>query len=101
MTARQTWKNWERRIAEDVGGRRIPVTGIDRADRDVEGGMFWYQAKLRRSLPAWIFDWLGGICGACPDGKVGVLVLRTPRMKDDDALVVLKWKDWRDLHGEK
>lgn len=100
MTARNTWKAFERQIASDCGGRRIPVTGIDRADRDVEAGMFWIQAKLRKSIPAWLFDWLGGICGACPEGKVGVLILRTPRMKNADALVVLKYRDWVALHGK-
>lgn len=99
MTARSTWKNWEWQVGKDLGGRRIPVTGIDRADRDVEAGMFWYQLKLRKSLPGWIFDWLHGICAACPDDRTGVLILRTPRMKNADALVVLKYKDWVHLHG--
>lgn len=99
MTARNTWKAFERQIAQDCGGRRIPVTGIDRADRDVEAGMFWIQAKLRKSLPDWIFDWLGGIRGACPEGKIGILILRTPRMRNADALVVLKYSDWIALHG--
>jgi hypothetical protein len=99
MTARNTWKGWERRVGKDLGGRRIPVTGIDRADRDVEAGIFFYQLKLRKSLPAWLFDWLGGICGACPSGKVGVLILRKPRMEDNDALVILRYRDWVELHG--
>jgi hypothetical protein len=97
----QSWKAYERRLAADVGGRRIPVTGLDRGDRDVEGGLFFYQAKLRRSLPRWIFDWISGICAtAATQDRIGVLVLRVPKMRDDDALVVLRWKDWRDLHGK-
>jgi hypothetical protein len=99
MTARSTWKNWERRVGVALGGRRIPVTGIDRHGADVEAGIFNYQLKLRKSLPAWIFDWLGGICGTSPAGKVGVLVLRTPRMRDEDALVIVRFKDWVSLHG--
>ena len=31
--------------------------------------------------------------------KIGLLVLRTPRMDDRDALVVVRMKDWIDLHG--
>ena len=100
MTARSTWKHWEWRVGRDLGGQRIAVTGKDRADRDVEAGMFWYQLKLRKSLPTWIFEWLSGIVGACPQGKVGVLILRAPRMKDDDALVILRYRDWVDLHGD-
>jgi hypothetical protein len=101
MTARSTWKSWEWRVGRDLGGRRIPVTGIDRGDRDVEAGMFWYQLKLRKSLPAWLFDWLDGIRRAAqPVGKTGVLVLRKPRMDDADALVILRYADWVALHGE-
>lgn len=101
MTARGTWKAYERRLAEDLGGKRIPVTGIDRHGADVVTRMFHVQAKLRKSLPQWLFDWLGGICGTAGDaGKVGVLILRKPRMEDVDALVVLRYKDFVDLHGQ-
>jgi hypothetical protein len=40
MTARGTWKSYERRVAADLGGRRIPVSGIDRDGADVECPMF-------------------------------------------------------------
>jgi hypothetical protein len=99
VTARNTWKAFERSIAVDLGGRRIPVTGIDRADRDIESSLFWVQAKLRKSIPAWLFDWLGGICGVCPEGKIGILILRTPRMRNAEALVVMRYGDFIDLHG--
>jgi len=100
VTARGTWKAWENYVGKTLGGRRIPVTGIDRADRDVEAGMFDYQLKLRKSLPAWAFEWMAGICGTANErGKVGVLILRTPRMKNADALVVVRFSDWVLLHG--
>ena len=100
MTARNTWKAFERVIAADLNGRRIPVTGIDRHGADVETPMFHAQAKLRKSLPAWLFDWLGGICGTTPDGKIGILILRTPRMRNADALVVMRYADFVSLHGD-
>ncbi len=94
------WKDAERRVAKLLGGRRIPVTGIDRADRDVEAGMFYYQVKHRRCLPQWLWDWLGGIqANAQPAGKVGVLILSKPRQRAAESLVVLSLKDWQDLHG--
>ena len=101
MTARKTWKAYELRVAKDCGGRRIPVTGIDRAGADVETPMFSLQIKLRKSLPAWLFDWLGGICASAQTtNRIGVLVLRTPRMKDADALVVVRYQDWISLIGD-
>jgi hypothetical protein len=43
---------------------------------------------------------MGGIVAtAAKSGRIGVLILKTPRMEDEDSLVVLRWKDWVDLHG--
>lgn len=75
------------------------MTGLDRHGADVITPVFHIQAKLRKSLPAWIFDWLDGIRSTTPPEKTGVLILRVPNMRDDDALVVLRYKDWVDLHG--
>lgn len=94
------WKRVERKLAADVGVARIPVTGIDRDGADIEDAMFAYQVKSRRSLPSWLWAWLRGIVGtAKAKGKTGVLVLHQPGQDRAEALVVLRWADWRDLHG--
>lgn len=86
-------------MARDMGTERIPVTG-ERHGADAANGMFCFQFKMRRMLPSWLFTWMDGICGnAQTHGKIGVLVLKVPRMQDADALVVLRWKDWHALHG--
>ena len=86
-------------MARDVGTERIPVTG-ERAGSDFTDAIACYQLKVRRMLPAWLWSWLGGIQGtATKHGRIGVLVLRVPRMRDDDALVILSWRDWVALHG--
>jgi hypothetical protein len=100
MTARGTWKAFERRVAFDLGGQRIPVTGIDRDGADVRTPMFAIQVKLRNRLPDWLWGWLDGIClSAKGEGRIGVLVLRRPRQRDADALVVVRYRDWCLLHG--
>jgi hypothetical protein len=100
MMADKAWKASERRMARDVGSERIPVTG-ERDGADFSDGIACYQLKVRRMLPAWLWGWLGGIRGtATAQGKIGVLVLRVPRMRDEDALVVLTWRDWVALHGD-
>jgi len=100
MTARSTWKGAERRIATDLGGQRIPVTGIDRDGADVVTPVFHVQVKLRKSLPAWLWAWLRGIVGdAAPQNKIGILVLKRPRQRDAEGLVVLRYQDFVDLHG--
>jgi hypothetical protein len=72
MTQRGTWKAAERRVAEDLGGQRIPVTGIDRDGADVVTPLFHCQVKLRKALPVWLWTWLAGIRGdATPAGRLG------------------------------
>ncbi len=100
MTARATWKGAERRVAADLHGQRIPVTGVDRDGADVVTPCFHVQVKLRKSLPAWLWTWLDGICGdAAAHGKIGILVLKKPRQPDVEGLVVLRYGDFVDLCG--
>ena len=97
----RAWKAFERRVAKRLGGRRIPVTG-ERAGADVDAGPFVYQAKLRRGLPSYLREWLRGIvaAGERSGGATGVVVWKAPNARDDDAVVVLRLKDWQDLHGD-
>lgn len=99
--ADKSWKAFERRLCRDVGTERIPVTG-ERHGADGATDRYCFQFKLRRSLPRWLFNWLAGIVETgTRQGKVGVLVLRVPRMQDDHALVVLRWRDCRTLLSAK
>ena len=94
-----TWKAFERRLASRLGGHRIPVTG-ERDGADIVAGRFCYQAKLRRGMPSYLRDWLRGIVGAAerrPGPCTGVVVWKPPRARDDDAVVVLRLKDWQAL----
>ena len=99
--ADRSWKKFERRLAQRVGGRRIPVTGIERGSADViVDNAFSSQCKLRRGMPSYLRDWLRGIVAAGERANaVGVVVWKAPREKDDDAIVVLRLKDWQKLHG--
>lgn len=100
MTVSRTWKREESRIADDLGGRRISVTGIDRDGADVVTPLFLVQSKLRRTLPEWLWAWLNPIASeAAAQGRVGILVLRKPRMRNDDSLVVMRYADFVSLHG--
>ena len=100
MTARGTWKNYERRVASDLGGKRIPVTGIGRDAADVITPLFYVQVKLRNSLPSWLWGWLSGICMDAEAGKIGVLILKRPGERDTEGLVVMRYGDFVDLHGK-
>ena len=93
------WKAFERRLAKRVGGKRIPVTG-ERGGADVDAGPFVYQAKLRRGVPSYLREWLRGIVEAgSRKGSIGVVIWKQPRSRDDESLVILRLRDWQDLHG--
>ena len=47
------WKNFERRVAAKVGGKRIPITG--RKCLDIDHPTLDIECKYRKSLPAWLF----------------------------------------------
>ena len=95
------WKAFERRCAKDMGTQRIAVTG-ERHGSDASTSLFCFQFKCRAMLPGWLWEWLTGIVVTAErKQKIGVLVLKVPRMRDQDALVVLKWRDWVALHGEE
>ena len=99
--ADKSWKAFERRMSRDMGTERIPVTG-ERCGADAATGLFLFQFKCRAMLPGWLWEWLTGIVVTAErKQKIGVLVLKVPRMRDADALVVLKWRDWVALHGEE
>ena len=96
----KAWKAFERRVAVRVGGKRQPCDG-SKDGIDIDAGPFVYQAKLRTRMPTYLLMWLRGIVAAgVRKGAVGVVVWKAPRVRDDDAVVVLRLKDWEDLHGD-
>ena len=83
-----------------MGVERQPVTGERDGADNAPHPLFCFQFKLRRVIPVWLFAWLGGIAEtATRAGKVGVLVLKRPHVEDADAVVIVRWRDWVDLHG--
>ena len=96
--ADMNWKRFEREVARKLGGRRVPVTGLGRAEADVDGGPFQYQIKLGRRKPGYLTEWVDGIVEtATRKGAIGIVVWKAPREKDDDAIVILRLADWQRL----
>lgn len=94
------WKRYETRVAKILGGERIPVTGKDRADRDVETPLLYVQTKFRKTIPDWLFEWLDGIClAAKPVDKIGIVVMAQPGMDAGDSVVMMRLRDFEQLHG--
>ncbi len=95
------WKACERKIAEILGGVRVPVTGRQRgATPDVEHPVLSIEVKSRKSLPAWLLDALEQAQAASTDGRLPVAVLHQDRQQYADALVVVKLEDFVKLVRE-
>lgn len=94
------WKQFERRVARDHGVERQPVTGERDGSDAMPHPMFALQMKLRKSIPKCIRDWSDSVCRTAQrDHKIGVLIVKEPGKHDENALVVLRYGDWIDLHG--
>ena len=89
------WKACERRIAELLGGKRVPVSGRTRGDcPDVEHDALSIEVKSRKSLPAWLLDALNQAQAASKNGKIPVVVLHQDRAPYAESLVVLRLDDF-------
>ena len=96
----KAWKRFERAIAKAVGGRRIPVTGLDRAGSDVDGGPFQFQCKLGRRMPSYLREWIDGIAAtAKARDATGIVVWKQPGERVNDSVVILRLAGWLDWHG--
>ena len=89
------WKSCERRIAELLGGRRVPVSGRTRGDcPDVEHPILSIECKSRKKLPAWIEDAMKQAEASAKDGRLPVVVLHQDRAPYAESLVVLRLEDF-------
>lgn len=102
MGSNPRWKKFERELARDMGVERNPCDGSrDQADFDTP--MFRFQAKRRKDcLPKEVLDWLDRTqLAALAEGKgrIPVVVIQRRGENRGEAVVLLRWADWRDLHG--
>ena len=98
--ADRAWKQFERRISRDHGVERQPNTGARDGSDSMPHPIFSFQMKLRKAIPKCIREWSDGICAnAAREGTIGVLIVKEPGKHDDNALVILRYRDWVALHG--
>jgi len=96
------WKRFERELARDMGTERIPSTGA-RHGADFQTDMFFGQAKRRKDcLPAEVLGWLDAAhvaAAAQGEGRTPIVVIQRRGKSTKEAVVLLRWEDWRELHG--
>ncbi len=96
------WKACERRIAEVLGGVRVPVSGRQRgATPDVEHPILSIEVKSRKSLPGWLLDALEQAQAASENGRLPVAILHQDCKPYRDALVVVRLEDFANYVKER
>jgi hypothetical protein len=96
------WKACERRIAELLGGQRIPVSGRTRGDcPDIEHPTLSIECKNRKKLPAWIEDAMNQAEASAKDGQLPVVVLHQDRAPYAESLILSRLDDFVDYLKEE
>jgi len=95
------WKAVERRIADLLGGERVPITGRQRGDvPDVEHPWLSIEIKLRgkeKFPPAWISDALDQAIQSSDGKKCSIVVFHGYGDSYNDAVVMMKLGDFLKL----
>lgn len=87
----KTWKKAERKIAELLGGVRVPVTGRQRGDApDILHETFSIEVKHRESLPDWILDAMRQAEASQRGDQIPIAILHQKGMAYEDSLTVVR-----------
>jgi len=100
-TSATAWKGLERRIARRFGVERHAKTGLGDATPDViapvrfrKCAIISVEVKLRGSVPKGITKGLEQSIKNTKKRHLPVLIMKEKNKKDDDAVVVMKLKDF-------
>lgn len=91
----KNWKNVERKIAKQMGGERVPITGRSRGSApDIDHNKYSIEVKHRKELPEWIKDAMDQAEQSNTDGlKVPIVILHEKYSKYENSFVIIKLKD--------
>ena len=95
MKNREIGKRNERALAKRIGGEGEGIFGGE----DIRQGMFSIEAKSRKRYS--IKKHLDQAIRNCPENKIPLLILHEHAKHRDNDMVVLRLKDWEDLHGRE
>jgi len=95
---KRDWKRVERKIAEILGGVRVPVTGRNRGDvPDIEHEWLSPEIKTHKKLPDWLKDAHAQAVAASKDrGKLPIVVLHEKGTRYTESYVQIQLSDFVD-----
>jgi hypothetical protein len=86
----KSWKATERRVAEILGGERVPVNGRIRSSAP---DTLSIEVKSRKRVPAWLTEAMEQAKASSRDGRLPVAVLHQKGKPYADALCVMRLED--------
>lgn len=93
----KAWKRAERRIAEYIGGERVPITGRQRGSApDIEHAWLSVECKYRAKLPEWLHDAMRQADASRKQRQMPIVFLLEKGAKVGDAYAVVRLSDFRD-----
>jgi hypothetical protein len=93
----KSWKVAERKVAEILGGERVPVNGRIRGSApDIEHPLLSLEVKSRRSIPAWLTEALEQATASSRDGRLPVAVLHQQGSHYADSVCLVRLQDLAD-----
>lgn len=88
------WKKIERKVANALGGVRVPVTGRQRGSApDIEHDLFSIEVKHRETLPEWLMDAMEQANMSRTGDKLPMVVLHQKGQPIIECLTVMKLGD--------
>jgi len=90
----KTWKRIERRVAELLGGVRVPVSGRQRGDSpDVMHPVFSIEVKHREKLPEWLFDAMQQADASNRGDQIPLVILHQKGMPVSMSFAIVRLSD--------
>ena len=84
----KSWKQFERRIAKRLDGRRVGILGKE----DIEHPLFSIECKLLKELPKGLTEPYKQAEKNCPAGKIAIVCMKEKKKQDGNALIIMSFE---------
>lgn len=91
------WKSWERKIADYVGGERVPITGRQRGSApDIKHNWLSIEVKQRKKIAELLKDAMRQAEASAGPRQLPVVILVETGSKVGDAFIFCRLSDFKD-----
>jgi hypothetical protein len=88
------WKLTERKLAELLGGKRVPVHSTSECKSDIDHPCLGIEVKERKEVPSWLSDAVQQSVSNCQEDKLPIVILHQKGQRHDNDFVIMRLKDY-------